>query len=174
MFNEEEFKKLIRDIPDFPVKGVLFRDITPILQRPEAFKTVVESMTKRVKALEPDLILGIESRGFMFGCPIALELGIGFVPVRKAGKLPYNTYKVDYDLEYGKASIEIHQDAINNGQKVVIIDDLLATGGTSLAATQLVKQAGGIVQGIEFFIELSFLKGREVLKDYKVESLVTY
>lgn len=174
MITEEAAKKLIRDIPDFPTPGILFRDITPILQDAKAFREVVFTLAESAKPLTPDVIVGIESRGFVFGAPVALELGIGFVPVRKQGKLPRETASVEYSLEYGKSVIEIHRDAIKPGSRVVIIDDLLATGGTAAATAQLVEQLGGIVSGLSFLIELTALEGRSKLQGYHVFTLVRY
>ncbi len=174
MITEETMKQIIRDVPDFPMDGVLFRDITPILQNPRAFNEVVCSIVECVKPMKPDVIVGIESRGFILGAPVALELGLGFVPVRKKGKLPWETVQAEYDLEYGTNIVEIHKDAIESGMKVAVVDDLLATGGTAKASAQLVEELGGIVSGMSFIIELEFLKGRQVLNNYEVCSLVRY
>ena len=174
MISEDTAKRLIRDIPDFPAPGVMFRDITPILQDARTFREVVLSMAECVRPMQPDVIVGIESRGFMFGSPIALELGIGFVPVRKAGKLPCETVGAEYSLEYGKSVVEIHRDAIEPGMRAAIVDDLLATGGTAKAAVQLVEEIGGVVAGLSFLIELTFLNGRGMLEGYDVCTLVRY
>lgn len=174
MISEATMKELIRDIPDFPSPGILFRDITPVLQDPKAFGEVVSSMAECVRAANPDVIVGIESRGFIIGAPIALELGVGFVPVRKAGKLPADTIKAEYALEYGTNAVEIHRDAIEPGMRIVIVDDLLATGGTAKAAAELVEELGGVVAGMCFLIELSFLNGRRPLDGYDVQTLVKY
>ena len=174
MISESTVKELIRDIPDFPAPGVLFRDITPILQDPKAFHEVICSMVECVKPMKPDVIVGIESRGFIIGAPVALELGVGFVPVRKAGKLPADTIKAEYALEYGTSVVEIHRDAIEPGMRVAIVDDLLATGGTARAAIQLIEELGGTVAGISFLIELVFLKGRKLLDGYDVCTIVSY
>ncbi len=174
MISQELMKKLIRDIPDFPAPGVMFRDITPVLQDPKAFKEVIDSMAECVVPTKPDVIVGIESRGFILGTPMAIQLGVGFVPVRKAGKLPAETLKAEYALEYGTNAVEIHRDAIEPGMRVAIVDDLLATGGTAKASIQLVEELGGIVVGANFLIELEFLKGREVLNGYEVCTLVQY
>lgn len=174
MISESTVKQLIRDIPDFPAQGIMFRDITPVLQDAKAFKEVIGSMCESVAELKPDLIVGIESRGFILGCPVALEMGLGFVPVRKKGKLPYDTIQAEYSLEYGTNVVEIHRDALNNGHRVVIIDDLLATGGTAKAAVQLVEELGGAVAGLNFLIELEFLKGRNLLQGYDVRTVVKY
>ncbi len=169
-----DFKAIIRDIPDFPQKGILFRDITPVLQDPEHLCSCVDSLCKIAEGIDFDLIAGPESRGFIFGVPMAYKMRKGFVPVRKAGKLPHETLRKSYALEYGEASIEIHKDAIKKGQKVLIVDDLLATGGTCNALCELIEEAGGIVAGNIFFIELGELKGREVLKGRNIHSLVIY
>jgi adenine phosphoribosyltransferase len=174
MVSEETAKKLIRDIPDFPSPGVMFRDITPILQDAKIFREVVLSMCECVRPMKPDVIVGIESRGFMFGAPVALELGIGFVPVRKKGKLPWETVEAEYTLEYGTNAVEIHRDAIESGMRAAIVDDLLATGGTAKAAVQLVEELGGVVAGLSFLIELTFLNGRGMLEGYDVCTLVRY
>lgn len=165
---------LIRDIPDFPKPGILFKDITPVLSDPAAMKEVTARLTEFARTLSPDLIVGIESRGFLFGIPVALELGVGFVPVRKLGKLPYKTVTEEYALEYGSNTVEIHADAIQPGQTVLIVDDLLATGGTAAAAARLVERVGGVVKGFAFLVELGFLPGREALTGYQVDSLITY
>jgi len=174
MLTEDAFKQIIRDIPDFPTAGVLFRDITPVLQDPNAFRDAVSEMIQRIRPMKPDVIVGIESRGFILGAPIALELGVGFVPVRKQGKLPAETCRAEYALEYGTSCIEIHKDAITPGSRVVIVDDLLATGGTARASAQLVEELGGQVGGFSFFIELDFLKGRSQLQGYTVDAVVKY
>lgn len=165
---------LIRDVPDFPQPGVVFKDITPVLADPAAFAEVIGALTEDIKRLKPDIVVGIESRGFLFGAPVAHELGVGFVPFRKAGKLPYAIVSQEYALEYGSATVEAHVDAIKPGQRVVIVDDVLATGGTAVAAGQLVEKLGGAVVGFVFFIELSFLKGREKLAGRDVTTLLSY
>lgn len=165
---------LVRDIPDFPKSGILFKDITPVLGSPEAFREVIDVLAERAAFLRPDLIAGIESRGFLLGAPVALALGLGFVPIRKAGKLPSQTEREEYALEYGTAIVEIHRDAVQPGQRVLIIDDLLATGGTAAAAVRLVEKLGGTVAGLSFLIELGFLPGRAALSGYEVQSLLTY
>ncbi len=174
MISESTVKELIRDIPDFPEPGILFRDITPVLQDPKAFREVVRSMVECVRPMRPDVIVGIESRGFLLGAPVALDLGIGFVPVRKAGKLPADTIKAEYALEYGTSVVEMHRDAIEPGMRVAIVDDLLATGGTARAAIQLVEQLGGTVGGISFLIELCPLNGRKLLEGHDVCTIVSY
>jgi len=174
MLSEKVMKQLIRDIPDFPAPGVMFRDITPVLQDPKAFKEVIDSMVECVAPMKADVIVGIESRGFVLGTPIAIQLGLGFVPVRKAGKLPADTIRAEYALEYGTNAVEIHRDAIEPGMRVAIVDDLLATGGTAKAAVELVEELGGKVVGLSFLIELEFLHGRSLLEGYEVCSLVRY
>ncbi len=174
MLTEETMKQLIRDVPDFPAQGVMFRDITPVLQDPAAFSEVVRSMAERVKSMDPDVVVGIESRGFILGAPIALEMGVGFVPVRKVGKLPAETVQAEYSLEYGTNVVEIHRDAIEPGMRAAIVDDLLATGGTARAAVQLVEELGGEVAGLSFLIELTFLKGSRLLEGYRVDTIVKY
>lgn len=164
----------VASIPDFPSKGILFRDITPLMQDGEAFVYACEELKKFAIDIEADVIVGPESRGFIFGCPVAKDLRIGFVPVRKPNKLPRKTISIKYDLEYGSNELHIHEDAIKKGQKVMIVDDLLATGGTVEATIKLVEQLGGIVTGCAFLIELEDLKGREVLKDYNVFALMKY
>ncbi len=166
--------KLIRDIPDFPKSGILFKDITPVLGDAAAFQEVIDCFVAQAQGWSPDLIVGIESRGFLFGAPVALALGIGFVPVRKIGKLPAQTIQEEYALEYGTAIVEVHRDAIHPGQRVLIVDDLLATGGTAAAAAKLVEKLGGKVVGFSFLIELAFLSGRGTLSGYEVHSLLTY
>ena len=164
----------VRSIPDFPEPGIIFRAITTILQDPDGLKLAVDGLLERLKDVEYDVVVGPESRGFIFGVPVAYEGHKGFIPVRKKGKLPCETISVKYDLEYGSAELEIHRDALKPGQKVVIIDDLLATGGTMEAIIKLVEKLGGEVVRICFVMELAGLKGRERLKDYSVESLVVY
>jgi adenine phosphoribosyltransferase len=174
MISEAAVKELIRDVPDFPAPGILFRDITPVLRDPSALREVVDSMVECVRPMKPDVIVGIESRGFILGAPVALELGVGFVPVRKAGKLPAETIKAEYALEYGTNVVEVHKDAVEPGMRVAIVDDLLATGGTARAAIELVEELGGVVAGISFLIELTFLNGRKLLDGYDVCTVVSY
>lgn len=164
----------VRSIPDFPEPGIIFRDVTTILQDPDGLHLAVDGILEMLKDVDYDLVLGPESRGFIFGVPVAYVQRKGFVPVRKKGKLPCETISIEYDLEYGKAEIEIHRDAIKPGQKVIIIDDLVATGGTIEAIIELVKQLGGEVVKICFVMELAGLKGREKLAGYDVESLIVY
>ena len=169
-----ELKNYIASIPDFPKQGILFRDMTPLLQDNEALSCALDKMAEFAKELNADVIVGPEARGFIFGTPVAYKLNIGFVPVRKPGKLPRKTVEFKYDLEYGTNTLCIHEDAIKKGQKVVIIDDLLATGGTVEAAVKLIEKLGGTVVGLAFLMELDDLNGREKLKGYKVESLLHY
>jgi adenine phosphoribosyltransferase len=169
-----ELAALIRDIPNFPQEGILFRDITTLLKDAEGFRRAIDGLIERFRGLAPDVVVGMESRGFIFGAPIAYALGAGFVPVRKLGKLPHETISVEYALEYGQNTLEMHRDAIAPGQRVLIIDDLLATGGTVTATIELVEQLGGEVVGIGFLIELRFLNGRQNLDKYRVETLISY
>ena len=168
------FKDYIASIPDFPVEGVLFRDITPLMNDGNAFHEACELLIEYAKKIEADLVVGPESRGFIFGCPVSHELKIGFVPVRKPNKLPRKTISYTYDLEYGSNELHMHADAIKPGQKVLIIDDLLATGGTVEATIKLVEQLGGVVVGCAFLIELEDLNGRSQLDGYNVLSLIKY
>ncbi len=170
----EKFKKVIRDVPDFPKKGIIFKDITPLLADHKMFSGVIHAISENYNGKKISKVLGIESRGFLLAAPIALRLGAGLVPVRKKGKLPYKTLTASYTLEYGADSLEIHEDAIVKGENVLIIDDVLATGGTCSAVCELVKKANGNVAGIGMLIELSFLNGREKLKNYDLFSLITY
>ena len=171
----EKLKSAIRDIHDFPKEGIVFKDITPLLLQPDAFKLAILELIKTVENQKVDKIIGIDARGFIFGSVVAHEMGIGFIPIRKLGKLPHDTESVSYSLEYGKAEIEIHRDSIAPGENVLIVDDLLATGGTAAAAIQLVKRLDGNLIGASFLIELAFLNGREILgDDVPVHSLLTY
>lgn len=173
--NCERLKSLIRAVPDFPKKGILFYDITTLLKDKGGFANLIDAMAAHYIGLrEVDLVLGIEARGFIFGPALAYRLNAGFVPVRKPGKLPAPTARVEYDLEYGTDSLEIHLDAIEPGQSVIIVDDLLATGGTMAATVELVRRLGGRVAGLAFAVELDFLNGRERLGDYDVFSLLHY
>ena len=169
-----DLKAYIRDIPDFPEPGILFRDITPLLQTPAAFRCVVDQLRERYQNEALDTIVAVESRGFLFGAPLAYQMGKALVPVRKRGKLPSRTYSTEYSLEYGASAMEIHADSLEPGQRVLLLDDLLATGGTLAATARLVEMTGGIVAGVGVVIELKELQGRRKLKDYDVFSLVEY
>ena len=172
--NDPVLEKSIRNIPDFPKPGIIFRDITSLIQNKTAFKKAVDLLAAKYKNKKIDKVVGVEARGFIFGAALAYKIGAGFVPVRKKGKLPCKTICAAYELEYGTDSLEIHADALKPGEKILIIDDLLATGGTVKAVTGLVNQLKGKIQGIGFVIELVDLKGRDKLKDYPVFSLVTF
>lgn len=169
-----DLKRYIRDIPDFPQPGVLFRDITPLLSDPRAFSYAVDALTNPYLNGGVDAVVGIESRGFLFGAPLAYRLHVPFVPVRKSGKLPAAVMSVEYALEYGNSQLDIHRDALRPGQRAVVVDDVLATGGTAEAAARLVELLGGEVVGCLFLVELGFLSGRRRLTKYPVSSLVTY
>jgi adenine phosphoribosyltransferase len=169
----EHLKQLIRDVPDFPQPGILFRDITPLLRHPTAFREVVAALAARFRG-RVDVVAGIESRGFIFGAPLALQLDVPFVPIRKVGKLPGEKLTREYALEYGTAILEIHRDALDAGQRVLVLDDLLATGGTARAAAGLIEAVGGTVEAVAVVIELLFLDGRGALEGYEVHSLVQY
>lgn len=171
---DDRLRSAIRDIPDFPKPGIMFKDISPLLSDPKLFRATIDQFAERWAGEHVDVVVGMESRGFLFGAPLAMELSAAFVPARKPGKLPYKKVAVSYDLEYGSATLEMHVDAIKPGQKVLIVDDLLATGGTAKATRELVEQLGGEVAAYLFVVELAFLEGREVLGDARVESLVTY
>lgn len=164
----------VRNIPDFPEKGIIFRDITSVIQSPEGLKLAIDGMNDLLKDVDYDIVAGPESRGFIFGVPVAYANGKGFVPVRKPCKLPCETISEDYSLEYGTATLEMHKDAIKPGQKVVIIDDLIATGGTTEAIIKLIERLGGVVVKIVFLIELEGLDGREKLTGYNVDSVIKY
>lgn len=170
----KKIEEYVKSIPDFPEKGIIFRDVTSVLQDADGLHLAIDEMQKFLKGVDFDVIAGTESRGFIFGVPIAYNLHKAFVPVRKKGKLPRETVSAEYELEYGKAEIEMHKDAIRPGQKVVLVDDLIATGGTIEAAAKLVEQLGGEVVKIIFLMELEGLKGREKLKGYDVESVIRY
>ena len=170
----EPLKKHIRDIPDFPKKGILFRDITPLLLDPAAFRETVDALRSRYEGKKIDKFAAIEARGFFFASPVAYQLDAGFVPLRKPGKLPYETISESYALEYGEASLEIHSDAVKPGDRVVIIDDLLATGGTAAASIALIEKLGGEVVEIAFVIELTALGGREKISGTPIFSLLSY
>lgn len=169
-----EVEKYIRSIPDFPEPGIIFRDITTVTQDPKGLKIAIDAMKEKIQDLDFDVIVGLEARGFIFGMPLAYILGKSFVLIRKKGKLPCETISESYDLEYGKAEIEIHTDSIKPGQKVVLVDDLIATGGTIEAAIKLIERLGGEVVDSLFLVELAGLKGRERLSDYRVDAVVTY
>ncbi len=164
----------IRDVQDFPVEGILFKDITTLLQDPDALRMTVDKMVAYARTKQADVIVGIESRGFMFGMPMAYQLGCGFIPIRKPGKLPAETIQESYALEYGTNILEVHVDAIQKGQRVIIVDDLLATGGTAQATCKLVRRLGGEIVGTAFAIELSFLKGHEKLDGCDIFSLIKF
>lgn len=174
MGKKKELKDYIRNIPNFPKTGILFRDITTLLKDKKAFKKALDILANKYKQKKIDLVVAVEARGLILGGALAYKLGTGFVPVRKIGKLPWKTNSVTYELEYGTDTLEMHHDAIKPGDKVLIVDDLLATGGTIKAATDLVRQLKGKIVGIAFLIELTDLKGKEKLKDYPVYSLIKY
>ena len=172
--DEEQLKDLIRDVPDFPKPGISYKDITTLLKDPVALKAATHSMLKPFAATGVECVVGIESRGFILATPMAIELGCGFAPVRKPGKLPAQTLKLEYDLEYGSDVVEIHADAIEPGQKVLVVDDVLATGGTMAAACQLLEQLEADIVGISVLAELSFLRGRDKLPALRLESAIVY
>jgi len=172
--NCDGLKKLIREVPDFPKKGILFYDITTLLKDKLGFATLIDALSENYIGKDIDLVLGMEARGFIFGPALSYRLNAGFVPVRKPGKLPAETVKVSYELEYGSNSLEIHKDAIQKGQRVLIVDDLLATGGTAAATAKLAHDLGAQIAGLAFVVELDFLKGREKLAEYDVLSLLHY
>lgn len=167
-----DFRPFVLDVPDFPTPGILFRDVTPLLATPRAFSMAITAMAEPFQAQPPDKVLGIEARGFMFGAPLARELGVGFVPARKPGKLPRQTRRVDYGLEYGKDQLEVHSDAFLTGERVLIADDVLATGGTAAAAASLIEGLGATVIGLTFFIELAALHGRTRLSERRIHALL--
>ena len=169
-----DFKQYIRDIPDFPTKGILFRDITPLLQHGSAFHQAIRALAARHDGARPDAVVAIESRGLIVGSALAYELGVGVIPVRKKGKLPHKTYQASYTLEYGQDTLEIHQDALVRGARVLLVDDLLATGGTMGATIQLIEQCGGSIVELAFLIELTVLNGRQRLAPHPIISLVQY
>ncbi|MHB8612456.1 MAG: adenine phosphoribosyltransferase [Candidatus Dormibacteraceae bacterium] len=170
----EQLKRYVRDVPDFPQPGIIFRDITPLLARKDLFREVVDMMSKRWTHPGPDLVAAIEARGFIPGAAIAVKLDAGFIPIRKVGKLPWNTISDAYQLEYGTDQLQIHSDAVQPGQKVLIVDDVLATGGTAAAAVRLVRKLGGEVVGVQVLIELDDLGGRKRLSDVEVVSEIVY
>ncbi len=170
----DELKRLIRDIPDFPKQGIVFKDITTLLADGPAFARAMDMLAKRYEGKGIDRVVAVEARGFIFGAPLAVRLNAGFVPVRKKGKLPYHTIEENYELEYGTDTLQMHQDALIKGHKVLVVDDLLATGGTVVAVTRLIEKLGAEVVELAFMIELSFLNGREKLKGHEVFSLIKY
>lgn len=169
-----DLKSLIRDIPDFPKPGILFRDITTLLQNPDGLRDAIDRMAADCAPLQPDYIVGMESRGFIFGTPLAYKMGVGFIPVRKPGKLPSAVYSVEYELEYGTDRLEMHQDALQPGSRVLIVDDLIATGGTAKATAEMVQQAGAELVGFCFVVELLALSGRDKLPDVPIITIVEY
>jgi adenine phosphoribosyltransferase len=169
-----DFKDYIRDIPNFPKEGIIFKDITPLWRDGKAFAASIDKIATKYEVEQIDLVVGIEARGFIVGAPVAYKLGVGFIPVRKPGKLPYKTTSISYSLEYGTDTVEIHEDAISSGQRILIVDDLLATGGTTAAVAKLVEKMGGIIVGVEFLIDLTFLNGKDKLKGCNVSSLIEY
>jgi adenine phosphoribosyltransferase len=171
---EERLRRAIRDIPDFPKPGIQFKDITPVLLDPDLFRATLDVLTDWARGKQPGKIAGVDARGFLFAGPVADRLGLGLIPIRKLGKLPYETRKESYDLEYGVNTLEMHVDAVAHGERVVVIDDLLATGGTVAAAARLAEGLGGVVAGICFVVELKFLNGRSRLSQYDCTSIVTY
>jgi len=170
----QQLKALIRDIPDYPVKGVIFRDLTPIFKDPVVFREVIDELYLRTRDKQIDVVASIEARGFIVGAPLAIKLNAGFVPLRKKGKLPWKKRGITYQLEYGLETIEVHEDAVSNGTRVLIVDDLLATGGTASSAAKLLESMGAEIVGFAFIVELAYLRGREKLKGYDVISLVVY
>lgn len=170
----KKLEEYVKSIPDFPEKGIIFRDVTSVIQDPDGLALAIDSMKEKLDGVDFDIIAGTESRGFIFGVPIAYAFHKGFVPIRKKGKLPRETISQSYDLEYGSAAIEMHKDAIKSGDKVVLVDDLIATGGTIEASIRMIEALGGEVVKIIFLMELAGLKGRERLKGYDVESVITY
>lgn len=167
-------RQTVRDVHDFPQKGVVFKDITPLIADPDLFQAIIKTIAGDAASESVDIVVGIESRGFIFGAPVALALGCGFVPVRKPGKLPYKTERIEYALEYGSDVLEVHRDAVRPGQRVLIVDDVLATGGTAAATATLLERLGAVVTSLAFVIELGFLRGRDRLKAWPVRSLVSY
>lgn len=170
----DELVRYIRNIPDFPIKGILFRDITPLLKDKTAFKSAVSKLADNFRDRNVDLVSAVEARGFIIGAPLAIELSAGFVPIRKPGKLPYESIREEYTLEYGTNVLEMHKDAIRPGERVLIADDLIATGGTAIACKNLIERLGGIVVGFVFLVELTEFKAREQLKGYDVYSLLKF
>jgi adenine phosphoribosyltransferase len=171
---EDRLRAVIREIPDFPKPGIRFKDITPVLLDPSLFRSTLDALTEWTLEKKADKVAGVESRGFLFAAPVADRLGLGLIPIRKLGKLPYQTQRESYDLEYGANTLEMHVDAVANGERVVVMDDLLATGGTVAAAARLVEGLGGVVAGIAFVVELGFLNGRALLGKHDCTSLVRF
>jgi len=174
LLKKSDLKKHIRDIPDFPKEGIIFKDITTLLKDKNAFKKSIDLLAKKFKKEKIEMVIGVEARGFVFGAALAYKLGAGFVPIRKKGKLPYKTKSVTYDLEYGQDALEIHEDALTPSMRVLVVDDLLATGGTIEAALQLLKTQKVVIAGVAFLVELKFLKGKRKLKDIPVYSVIKY
>jgi len=170
----ERLRAAVRDVPDFPKQGIMFKDITPVLSDPQLFRASIDLFLERCRGKEVDKIVGIDARGFVFASAVAYELGVGFVPIRKRGKLPYRTEIAKYSLEYGEAEVEMHTDAVAAGERVVLIDDLLATGGTSAAAAVLIRKAGGQLLEAQFLIELEFLEGRKQLEPTPIKAFLKY
>ena len=170
----DDLRALIREVPDFPKPGIRFYDITTLLKEPDAFRAVIDRMADQIGDKKVDVVVGMESRGFIFSAPLAYKMGAGFVPVRKLGKLPAETIEVEYELEYGTATLEIHADAIEKGQRVLIVDDLLATGGTVMGTIELVRRLGGEVVGLSFMVELTALHGRDKLGEFEIHALLSY
>ena len=169
-----DLRQFIRDVKDFPKPGIVFKDITPLLSSRQGFKATIDELARRVRPFKADVVAGIEARGFIFGAALARELDVGFVPIRKPGRLPSETIKESYDLEYGSNTIEIHRDAIERGAQVLVVDDVLATGGTMAAACKLIENLQAKVAGCAVIIDLAFLNGRERLKSHRLESLISY
>ena len=169
-----DLREYIRDIPDWPQKGILFRDITPLLADPAALSKAIDLLCEGYEGGKVDSVGAVDARGFIFGAAVAKKLGVGFIPIRKKGKLPYDTESLTYDLEYGTDTLEIHSDAVGSGEKVLMVDDLLATGGTMSAACSLIEKIGGKVAGVAFLIELGELDGRSKLSGYEIKSLISY
>jgi adenine phosphoribosyltransferase len=169
-----DLKAKIRDVPDFPTEGIVFKDITPLVADPESFHATIDQLADWARPRNPDIVLGAEARGFIFGGALAYDLRCGFVPARKPGKLPWETVKATYELEYGSDTLEMHRDAIGGAARVIVLDDVLATGGTAKAKIELVEQQGGVVAGALFVIELAFLNGRQRLDGYDVHALISY
>ncbi len=170
----ENLRKLIREVPDFPKPGINFYDITTLLLDPEGLESTIDALTERCRGMNIDVVLGVESRGFIFAAPLAYQLGAGFIPVRKPKKLPAEKVSISYDLEYGQDTLEMHKDAVGAGHRVLIVDDLLATGGTARATVDLIESVGGTVAGLLFVVELNFLNGRNKFDGYNVQSLINY